>query len=351
MHRKPVAQQVVVVVGVASGIGRETALQFAQAGASLVLADNDTEGLSTIAGVIRNSGAAVHEVVADVADRDQVQQIADAAVQRYGRIDTWVHVSAVALYATFMDTTPEEFKRVVDVNLMGQVYGAQAALPHLIASGDGGLICVSSIEAKRALPFHSAYSAAKHGIDAFLEALRLELRKEGTPVHVTQILPASINTPLFDKAATKIGVKPIGVPPLYSPSTVAHAILHAAEDPKRDIVVGGAGKMLTGGQRLSPRLLDEVLLRVGFSSQKTSERRTPDAPNNLFGPANQYNRVDGDFGKMTFSHSLSTWLDLHPAIKAAGLVTLATGAGAAISKLSGSSQQQSPESNRVGGRR
>lgn len=289
MQLKPIEHQVVAVVGAASGIGRETALQFAARGARLVVADNDELGLRTLVTEITNGGGSAVPVTADVADFDQVQAVAREAVATYGGLDTWVHCAAVALYATFEQTTVEEFRRVIDVNLMGQVYGAKAALPHLVAGGGGALIHISSIEAKRALPLHSAYSASKHGIDGFLEALRVELRHEGLPVSVTQIMPASINTPLFDKARTKMGVKPKGVPPLYAPGTVARAILYAAEHPVRDLVVGGASKMLLGTQRLSPRLLDWTLERIGFVAQRTSKPRSEDAPNDLFGPAGQYN--------------------------------------------------------------
>jgi NAD(P)-dependent dehydrogenase (short-subunit alcohol dehydrogenase family) len=339
MRRKPIEQQIVVIVGCASGIGRETALQFAERGARLVLADNDAAGVEKLAEEIRHSGSQVLTVEADVADRAQVQEIADRAVSHFGGIDTWVHGAATAVYATFEDTTPEEFKRIIDVDLMGQVYGAQAALPHLARSGDGGLICISSIEAKRALPYHSAYAAAKHGIDGFLEALRVELRHDRIPVHVTQIMPASINTPFFDNARTKIGVKPIGVPPLYAPSTVARAILHAAENPMRDIIVGGAGKGLVGLQRMSPRLLDAIMVRVGFTSQRTSQPRSVDAPNNLFAPTNQDHRVDGDFGSLTFTHSACTWLDLHPKVKAVALIGAAVGVGAVLNTATDGRQQ------------
>jgi short-subunit dehydrogenase len=277
-------------------------------------------------------------VTADVADDRQVQSIAAAAERAYGRLDTWAHIAAVGLYATFQQTTPDEFKRVVDVNLLGEVYGARAALP-LLARQGGALICVSSVEARRALPFHSAYSAAKHGVDGFLEALRVELRHDRIPVSVTEIMPASINTPFFDKSRTKIGVKPMGFPPLYDPRTVAEAILYAAEHPTREIIVGGAGKALLGMQRLSPRLLDGLLLLAGFRGQKTNEPRSADAPNNLFGPAGRYNRVEGDFGTMTEPVSIATWLDLHPTVKAAVTVGAALGLGAVLAQKTGKGQE------------
>jgi NAD(P)-dependent dehydrogenase (short-subunit alcohol dehydrogenase family) len=130
--------------------------------------------------------------------------VADRAVEEYGRLDTWVHLAAVGLFATFEQTTPEEFARVIAVNLMGQVYGAMAALPHIKREGRGTLIHISSMGAKRSIPLQSAYCASKHGIDGFLEALRVELKHEGWPISVTQVMPATINTPFFDKARTKL---------------------------------------------------------------------------------------------------------------------------------------------------
>src|ERR687894_2199907 len=182
-----------------------------------------------------------------------------------------MHLAAVGLFATFEETTPEEFARVIEVNLMGQAYGAMAALPHIKREGRGALVHVSSMGAKRSIPLQSAYCASKHGIDGFLEALRVELRREGTPVSVTQVMPATINTPLFDKARTKLGVRPVAPPPIYQPGVVAEAILHAAENPARDLVVGGAAKALILSQAVSPRLLDAPLEARGFEVHYTRE--------------------------------------------------------------------------------
>lgn len=153
------------------------------------------------------------------------------------------------------------------------------------------------------------------------------MQHEKLPVSVTQIMPASINTPFFDKAKTRLGVKPFAPPPLYDPRTVAEAIRYASEHDARDIIVGGAGKMLIYGQRLSPKLMDRAMLLGGFRLQRSPEERDETAPNDLWGPAGQYNRVDGDYGKLTFHHSLSTWLDTHPAVKAGALLAGSIGAG------------------------
>src|SRR3712207_399564 len=179
MRLKPVEEQVVTLMGASSGIGRETALRFAEKGASVVVSARSEPSLNSLVDEIRGKGGEATAVAAEVTDFQQVKAVADRAVEEYGRLDTWVHLAAVGLFATFEQTTPEEFERVIDVNLMGQVYGAMGALPHLKREGRGALIHISSVEAKRSFPFHSAYGASKHGIDGFLEALRVELKHEG----------------------------------------------------------------------------------------------------------------------------------------------------------------------------
>jgi NAD(P)-dependent dehydrogenase (short-subunit alcohol dehydrogenase family) len=322
MQPKPINEQVVAIVGASSGIGRQTALDFAKKGASLVVSARSQTGLESLVNEISQMGGKAVAVVADVSDFGQVQAIADKAIQLYGRLDTWVHCAAVNLYATFDQITPEEFKRVIDVNLMGQVHGAMAALPHLKREGRGSLIHVSSVEAKRSFPFHTAYGASKHGIDGFLEALRVELMHEKLPIWVSNVMPASINTPLFNKSRTKIGVKPQGAPPFYSPQAVADAILYVAEHPKRDIVVGEAGQMMLLAQKISPGFMDSVFAAIGFRMQKTNEPKQQDAPDNLYEPIPGYNQVEGDFSNKT-QPSLSTWLETHPTAKwGVGIATL-----------------------------
>ena len=312
MTLKRVNEQVVVLMGASSGIGRQTALDFAKRGAKIVAAARDEAGLASLEQEVFAAGGDLITVSADTSNFDEVKYVADRAVEAYGRIDTWVHLAAVTLYATFEQTTPEEWRRIIDVNLNGQAYGAMAALPHLRRTGRGALIHVSSIEARRGLPYQSAYAASKHGITGFLEALRLELKHEGVPISVTEILPASVNTPLFDKARTKIGVKPIGIKPMYQPKLVSDAILHAAEHPIREFVVGGAAKALQFTQELSSGLTDKILLKVGFEGQKTEERKHDWAPDNLFTPLEGFDRVQGEWSGPAVGRSLSNWMEKHP---------------------------------------
>lgn len=312
MQLKPIDQQVVVIMGASSGIGRVTALKFAERGATLVVAARDEQGLSSLVDEVRGNGGTITPVVADTAEWEQVKAVADEAARQHGRIDTWVHMAGVGLYATFEETTPEEFKRMIDVNLVGQAYGAMAALPHLKKEGRGALIHIGSIESIVSFPYHSAYASAKHGIVGFVDALRVELQHEKSGISVTTIMPAAINTPFFSSARTKLGVKPAAPPPVYDPGTVADQILYAAAHPVRDMICGGAGKVFVQTKKISPLLMDKLHLLVSFKAQKTDEPKSLDAPDNLYAPADRDNRIEGDFSDIAFRRSAYNWLGRHP---------------------------------------
>ncbi len=322
MQLKPINQQVVAVVGASSGIGRETALQFGKRGAKLVVSARSESKLAPLVDEIRGFGGEVTAVVADVTVFEQVKAVADRTVEVYGRLDTWVHCPAIAVYAPFDKTTPEEFQRVIDVGLMGQVYGAMAALPHLKHEGRGALIHVSSVLGRRSLPLQSSYCTAKHGMEGFIEALRVELQHEKIPISVTSVKPAAVNTPLYNNALTRLGVKPASLPPFYDPSLVADAILYVAEHPTRDFLVGDAARAIDVLQRLSPSLVDFILERVAFRLQRTSQPKSEDAPNNLYEPVSANDQVKGDFNNLTIP-SVSDWLDKNPPLKWGAIASIA----------------------------
>ncbi|HEY9622887.1 MAG TPA: SDR family oxidoreductase [Crinalium sp.] len=311
---KSINQQVIAIVGASSGIGRAAALKFAKRGAKLAVSARTESALTSLVDEIAQFGGEAIAIPADVADFEQVKAIADKTVQHYGRLDTWVHAAATAVIARFEDVTPDEFKRVIDVNLMGQVYGAMAALPYLKQEGRGALIHISSVEARRSLPLQSSYSASKHGMEGFLDSLRVELQHDNIPISVTNVMPATINTPFYNKALTKLGVKPTGIPPYYQPELVADALLHVAEHPTRDIIVGDAGRALDVLQKVSPQLADTLLSLIAVDGQHTNVTKYESDPNNLYEPIQGYDRAEGDFGDKTLP-SVLDWLDFHPALK------------------------------------
>lgn len=321
MKLKPIREQVVVVTGASSGIGRETALSFAARGAKVVAAARGEPGLASLIEEITAAGGEAAYAVCDVADPVQVQAVADLAEQRFGRIDTWVNNAGVSIYARFRDTTPEEFQRVMQVNYLGQIHGALAALPALDRAGGGALISISSLESIVALPLQAAYAASKHAVEGAMDCLRRELIDEGARISVTSIKPATINTPIFTNARSKIGVKPRAVPPVYEPSVVADCVLFAAENPVRELYAGGAAKALAAAQMLTPSLLDAALGSFGVSASRTNEPVTVGSQGNLDSPRTSETRVRGDFASDARA-SLYTRLETSPGAKA----VLATGA-------------------------
>ena len=327
MKLKQIQDQVVVVVGASSGIGRESALRFGARGAKVVVAARSEPGLTSLVAEIVAAGGEAVPVVCDVADPGQVQQVAVVAEQVYGRVDTWANVAATSVFAAFEDTTPEEFRRVMEVNYLGQVHGMLAALPVLRRAGGGALIAVSSVEALVSLPMHAAYSASKHAVEGAMDALRRELISEHAPISVTSVKPGTINTPFFANARNKMDVAPKGPPPWYQPKVVADCLLYAAEHPVRDLYAGGGGRQMALSQKMMPHQVDLVLGRIGIPATQTHRPEPGGSEGNLY-TSRQDDRVEGDFSGRARGFSLYTWARLHrPA--ALGLVTAAATAGPA----------------------
>jgi NAD(P)-dependent dehydrogenase (short-subunit alcohol dehydrogenase family) len=316
---KRVEDQVIVITGASSGIGLVTAKMAAARGARVVLAArNETDLRREVEGIRRNGGRAIF-VAADVALPEEADRIAGEAVREYGRIDTWVNNAAVAVYGRLMDLPIPDMRRQFDVNYWGQVYGSRAAVPHLQREG-GALINVASALADRAIPLQGNYSAAKHALKAFTDSLRMELEESGAPISVTLIKPGSIDTPLFDKARTLLGVEPQPVPPVYAPELVARTILVCAERPVRDVVVSGMGKVLSLAGTMAPRLTDRFMERSTFQSQKTDQPVAAGRPDNLYAPVEH---DGGERGKnwtgRVHPRSLQTAAALHPEMAAAAV--------------------------------
>ena len=325
---RALSEQCVVITGGSSGIGRCTATRLGHRGASVALLARNREALEEAAKEVVEAGGQALVVTADVADWGQVEGAAKEVLQRFGRIDGWVNNAGVSVYAEFEALEPEEMRRVVEVNLLGQMYGTKAALEAMRQHGEGVIVNVSSALARRSVPLQSAYCASKHGVTGFTESLRMELQERHPGILVAEVLPSSIDTPLFTHARSKVGYKPMPIPPIYDPVVVAEAIVKALEEPQREIFAGGSGKLLEVGQRLSPGLVDAYLQsgQRGVKQQLTD--RADDAVDNLFEPSRGRGAMTGDWGSKAKHASVYTQaMEYHPWRKVA-LAGAAIGAAA-----------------------
>jgi len=328
-----VSEQVIVITGASSGIGLVTAKRAAHRGARVVLAARNEHDLRLACDEIRRDGGRAIYVVADVSNPADVRTIGDAAIAEFGRIDTWVNNAAVSMYGKAIELPIDDMRRQMDVNFWGHVYGSREAVRHLRAHG-GALVNVASGLADRAIPLQAIYRAAKHAIKAFTDAMRMELEKDGIPISVSLVKPASIDTPFFEKAKTYIGVEPQPVPPVYAPEIAADVILRCAEKPTREIIAGGAAELIALA-RLAPRVADRYMERMLFKQQRTSE---PASPNR---PANLHQTVAHDGGERgrtwhgrTKDTRVVTWAAMRPAVAVAGLAALIFGAFAVANRVS-----------------
>jgi len=326
IHLKKLKDQVIVLTGASSGIGLVTARMAARRGARLVLAARSEEALRQLVDEITAAGGEAVYVVADVSREADVQRIAETAVQRFGGFDTWVNDAGVSVYGGLLEVSLEDQRRVFDTNYWGLVHGARAAAEHLRSRG-GAIINIGSALSDRAIPLQGAYSASKHAVKGFTDALRMELEKEGAPVSVTLIKPGAIDTPYKHHAKNYMAMEPKNPPPVYAPETVAEAILHCAERPARDVFVGAGGKAISMFGVKAPRLMDRLMRRWAFDIQKSDRPASPDRRDGLYAASGGLEER-GAYGGHVMNSSLYTKAALRPFVT--GLVLAGAGVAAAV---------------------
>ncbi len=255
IKHKILADQVVVITGASSGIGLATAYEAAKRGAKVVLSSRNGESLKEIEKKIRASGGEAICVPADVSKREEVEALAAAAIDAYGGFDTWVNNAGLGIFGRLDQVSDEDHRKLFDINFWGIVNGTLVAAKHLKTSG-GAIINLGSVVSDVAFPIQGMYCASKHAVKGFTDAFRMELQAENSPISVTLIKPASIDTPFPIHAKNYTDGKPTLPSPVYSPKDVAEAILYAAVHGGRDYYIGGGGKLMSSLNKHLPAAVD-----------------------------------------------------------------------------------------------
>lgn len=307
----------VVITGASAGIGRATAREFARQGADLALIARGTDGLHAARMEVEALGRRALALPLDVSNEQSVEATADEIERELGPIDVWVNNAMVSVFSPAEEMEPEEFRRVIDVNYLGYVWGTLAALRRMKRRGHGAIIQVGSALSYRSIPLQSAYCASKGAVMRFTESLWSELIHDRSPIHLAVVHLPAHNTPQFDWVKSRLPNRPQPVPPIFQPEVAARAIVWAARHRRRELLVGFPTVKALLGQKLMPRLLDRYLARKGYSGQQTDEPVSPDRPDNLWAPLPGDRGAHGAFDTRARSWSAQLWATTHRAIVAA----------------------------------
>jgi NADP-dependent 3-hydroxy acid dehydrogenase YdfG len=321
-----VPHRTAVVTGASAGVGRAIALALSRRGYRVALLARSAAGLHSARAEIQASGgeAATYEV--DVADADAVFRAADAIAQDWGAIDLWVNNAMATIYAPIAAIAPEEFKRVTEVTYLGTVYGTMAALKHMRQRGSGTIVQIGSALSYRAIPLQSAYCGGKFAERAFTDALRSELKHDGSRIRLTMVQLPAVNTPQFDWARNRMGKRAQPVPPIFQPEAIAEHVVGVVDAPPRELWIGWPTVKVIFGNIAAPGYLDRFLARHAYRDQMSDEPRPPGETDNLFDSPASGHRTHGRFDERAKAR-VPAFRPAH--LRAAVLVTAVLGLAAA----------------------
>lgn len=258
MAPRQVSGTTVVITGATSGIGRETAREFARAGARVVAAGRREERLRELVAEIEGAGGAALGMRTDVADAGQVERLIAAAQERFGTVDTLVNNAGIGLAARFEQQSLDDFRRLMDVNFWGAVYACKAAVPVMRAQARGGLIVnVASIMGKRGMPYETAYCASKFALAGFSEALRAEVMAQG--IDVSTIFPGAVESEIWETTDNRVGLDLAALLPKFPARELARVIVDDARLPQPEIVLALDAQVIGVLNTVAPGLMDFVL--------------------------------------------------------------------------------------------
>jgi short-subunit dehydrogenase len=302
---------VAVITGASGGVGRATARLLGERGAKVVLLARGREGLEGAKQDVESRGGRALALPTDVSDFEQVQAAADAAEREFGPIDLWINNAMVSMYSPFLKMTPEEFRHIVEVTFLGNVYGTNCALQRMMSRDRGVIIQVGSALAFRSIPLQSAYCASKHAIQGFTESVRSELIHQKSSVRLTVVNMPALNTTQFVWTKNKMPRKARPTGTIFQPEVAARAILFGAENDRREIMVGYTTVEATLGEKIFPDLLDHYLASAAWEGSMLPQAADPQQPDNFWEPVPRDLGSHGPFDRMSRNYSWQLWASEH----------------------------------------
>ncbi len=283
---KPLNRQSIVITGATSGIGLATARRAARAGACVFLIARGEGDLKALTEELQATGARAAWAVADVADPAALAEAADKCVRLFGGFDTWVNNAGVSIFGAIRETTLEDQRRLFDTNYWGVVNGSLVAAEHLRKRyGGGAIINVGSILSDAPLPIQGVYSASKHAVKGFTNALRMELMRENAAITVSLVKPAAVDSPYSRHARNLTGYAAQNPQPVYATHVVADTILYCAGHPIREITVGGGGRLIASFYSVLPGLAEPLFARFAPSLMRDRSSAYEPYDDGLYDPS------------------------------------------------------------------
>ena len=291
---KRLDNKVIVITGTSSGFGKGAARRMSELGGSLVLAARREYLLDDLVYEYERLGGHATAVPADVSLVGDVQNIYDAAIAKFGRIDVWINNAGGAAIGNFTDVPLADHIKVIETDLNGTMYGSYFALQAFERQGFGTLINVASMIGRIAAPYYTSYSAAKHGVIGLTAALRQEMSERKLDnIHICSVLPMAMETPFFEHAANYTGKESVAIPPISNPIKVVETFIDLIFHPKAEVAVGKGGVLFSISDAMAPGLTEAMMAKNTHNAQIKNAPPAEPTPGNLINPTPDGSDVRG----------------------------------------------------------